>query len=100
MQIKRKRKTIIKSDIYKELYEQIGYSRKYTHKLVDSIFHIIRNKLCSNHNVKLSGFGNFLLKDKKARLGRDPKTGEKITIKKRRVVVFHPSPVLRKDMKQ
>jgi len=48
--------------------------------------------------VKLSGFGNFLLKDKKARVGRDPKTGAKITIEERRVLVFHPSPLLRKQV--
>ena len=95
---KNKIKTLTKADIYLDLYSKIGYSRQRSAELVNSVFDIIKNKLCSNHNVKLSGFGNFLLRDKKARIGRDPKTGREIVIQERRVLVFHPSPLLRKKV--
>lgn len=96
MSQKDKMKTLTKADIYADLYRKIGYSKKEATHLVNSVFDIIRDTLRSGSHVKLSGFGNFILKDKKARLGRDPKTGEKITIKARRVVIFHASPLLKK----
>lgn len=94
----KKTKTLTKADIYLDLYNKIGYSRQRSAEYVNSVFDIIRDKLCANHNVKLSGFGNFLLRDKKARIGRDPKTGREIVIQERRVLVFHPSPLLRKKV--
>lgn len=93
-------KTLTKADIYLDLYNKIGYSRQKSAELVNSVFDIIRDKLCANQNVKLSGFGNFLLRDKKARVGRDPKTGREIVIQDRRVLVFHPSPLLRKKVNE
>lgn len=93
-------KTLTKADIYLDLYNKIGYSRQKSAELVNSVFDIIRDKLCDNKNVKLSGFGNFLLRDKKARVGRDPKTGREIVIQDRRVLVFHPSPLLRKKVNE
>lgn len=93
-------KTLTKADIYLDLYNKIGYSRQRSAELVNSVFDIIRDKLCSNQNVKLSGFGNFLLRDKKSRIGRDPKTGREIVIQDRRVLVFHPSPLLRKKVNE
>ena len=95
---KSKVKTLTKADIYLNLYNKIGYSRQQSAERVNSVFDLIRDQLCLNNNVKISGFGNFLLKDKKARIGRDPKTGNEITIKARRVLVFHPSPLLRKEV--
>ena len=95
---KKKVKTLTKADIYLDLYSKIGYSRQRSADLVNSVFDIIRERLCSNHNVKLSGFGNFLLRDKKARMGRDPKTGRGLMIQERRVLVFHASPLLRKKV--
>ena len=92
----RKVKTLTKADIYVNLYNKIGYSRKRSADLVNSVFDTIRDKLCSNYDVKLSGFGNFLLHDKKARVGRDPKTGKQIMISERRVLVFRSSPLFRK----
>lgn len=92
---KNKVKTLTKADIYLELYSKIGYSRQKSADLVNSMFDIIKEKLCSNYNVQLSGFGNFLLRDKKARIGRDPKTGNEITITERRVLVFYSSPLLK-----
>ena len=77
----------------------MGYSRKYSADLVNSVFDIISNKLMTGHNVRLSGFGCFLLRDKKSRSGRNPQTGNKITIKARRVVAFQSSPSLKKQVK-
>ena len=95
---KRKIKTLTKGDMYSGLYGQMGYSRQGAAELINSVFDIIKQKLCSNHNVRLSGFGNFLLKDKKPRRGRNPQTGRAITIKGRRVMTFCPSPVLKKKV--
>ena len=95
---KNKIKTLTKADIYLDLYSKIGYSRQRSAEFVNSVFDVIRDKLCSNYNVKLSGFGNFLLRDKNARVGRDPKTGHEIVIQERRVLIFHSSPLLRKKV--
>ena len=94
-----KSKTLTKADIYTELYNKIGYSRKYSAELVNSVVDVITDKLRNNCHVRLSGFGNFLLRDKKSRLGRDPQTGSQITIKARKVVVFHSSPILKEQLK-
>ena len=93
-------KTLTKADLYIRLYEKIGRSRKKSAELVNAVFDIISEKLCGGQEVKLSGFGNFLLRDKKARMGRDPKTGRNIMISARRVAVFHSSPVLKKYIAQ
>ena len=95
-----KSKTLTKADIYTDLYNKIGYSQKYSADLVNSVFDVISDKLCNNHHVRLSGFGNFLLRDKQPRIGRDPKTGHQITIKARKVVVFHSSPILKEKVKK
>ena len=92
----KKLKTFTKADICADLYNKIGYSKKHSADMVDAVFNMLNSQLSSNRHIKLSGFGNFILKDKKARAGRNPQTGKKMTIKKRRVVLFHPSPVLRK----
>ena len=93
-----KRGTLTKADIALNLYKKIGYSRSLSVELVNSVFEIIKDRLCSNHCVQISGFGYFILKDKKARKGRNPQTGKTITIKGRRVLLFHPSPVLKKKV--
>ena len=97
---RRQEKTLTKAGIYADLYNRIGYSRQHAIKLVNSVFDIMRDSLCNGSHVKLSGFGNFILKDKQARTGRDPKTGERIIIKARRVVIFQPSPVLKQNVSQ
>lgn len=64
------------------------------------IFEIIKGKLENGENVKISGFGSFTVRDKKARRGRNPQTGEEITIAARRVLSFKPSNVLRKHINE
>ena len=95
---KRKPKTIKKIDICEDLYDKIGYSRQLSTNLVEQMLKIMETKLCSNHHVRLSNFGNFLLKDKKARKGRDPQSGKPITILARRTLVFHPSPTFKNEV--
>ncbi len=78
------------------LYENITSSKAEANELVDAFFGIIASQLRNGKKVKLSGFGSFELRNKKARPGRNPRTGEEALIVARRVVTFRPSPKLRK----
>ncbi len=89
-----------KSDITSSLYERLGYSKRECGVIADSFFEIIKETLSKGENVKISGFGNFVLRDKKERKGRNPKTGEEMIISKRRVLNFKLSQVLRKAMNE
>ena len=80
--------TLTKSDIVEDLNNQIGLNKREAKELVDSVFETIKETLINGEEVKVSGFGNFQLKDKPARPGRNPKTGEEVTISSRRVVTF------------
>ena len=91
-----KSSTLTRAGISQELYDKVGYSHKYSAELANSVFQIIKQKLLSGHNVKLSGFGHFILRNKKSRVGRDPQRDTKIIIPARRVLVFHSSPVFKK----
>ena len=82
------------------VFEKIGYTKKLSGEIVEEIFSLMRNQLLSGRGVKIYGFGKFILKDKKARRGRDPQTGKSITISSRRVLIFKPSLVLRKKFKR
>ena len=84
-----------KADIVEEVYKKLGLSKKESKELVQSFFDVISERLESGENVKLSGFGNFTLRDKSERPGRNPKTGEDIPIQPRRVVSFKPGQKLR-----
>ena len=72
--------TLTKSDIVEDLNNEIGLNKREAKELVDSLFDNIKNKLESGEEVKLSGFGNFQLKDKSPRPGRNPRTGEDVEI--------------------
>ncbi len=84
-----------KADIVETIYEKVGLSKRESVQMVDMIFAIIKDKLENGESVKLSGFGSFTVRDKKSRRGRNPQTGEEITISARRVLSFKPSNVLR-----
>ncbi len=77
------------------LHDRIGFSKKEAQELVESSLDEIRRALVNGEEVKLSGFGKFELRDKAPRPGRNPKTGEEVTISARRVVNFRPSQVLK-----
>ncbi len=87
--------TMTKADIVEKVYEKIGFSKKEASELVELIFGSLKDVLCSGEKVKISGFGNFIVREKKARTGRNPQTGDKITISERRVLTFKPSQVLK-----
>ena len=80
--------TLTKADIVESIIAQIGVPRPEARQIVDELFEEVRVCLSAGEIVKLSGFGNFELRDKKQRPGRNPKTGEEIPITARRVVIF------------
>lgn len=77
------------------LYDELGLNKRESKELVELFFEQIRLSLEQGSNVKLSGFGNFVLRDKSQRPGRNPKTGEEIPISARRVVTFRPGQKLK-----
>ena len=86
---------LTKADLAEMLYEELGFNKREAKELVELFFEEIRASLESNECVKLSGFGNFDLRDKTQRPGRNPKTGEEIPISARRVVTFRPGQKLK-----
>ena len=86
---------LTKADIADRLFEEVGLNKREAKEFVDAYFETIRSALEKGDNVKLSGFGNFQLREKKQRPGRNPKTGEEIPISARRVVTFRPGQKLR-----
>jgi integration host factor subunit alpha len=87
--------TVTKAELAEALFERLGLNKREAKDMVDSFFDEIRQALERGESVKLSGFGNFQLRDKPQRPGRNPKTGEEIAITARRVVTFHASQKLK-----
>ncbi len=87
--------TITKADLVEKVYQKIGFSKKEASELVDLVFVSLKTVLQKGDNVKISGFGNFLVRKKKQRVGRNPQTGDQINISARRVLTFRPSQVLK-----
>lgn len=87
-----------KADMVELVYERIGVSKREAANMVESIFDIIKESLERGENVKISGFGSFNLREKQPRRGRNPQTGEEITISARRVLSFKSSNVLRDQL--
>jgi integration host factor subunit alpha len=85
-----------KADIANEIYEQIGLSKKEAAEIIETILNTIKGVLQKGETVKIAGFGNFVVRSKRTRKGRNPKTGEEIGITPRRVVTFRPSQVFKK----
>ena len=83
------------ADMAEKLFEELGLNKREAKELVESLFDEIRESLEQDEQVKLSGFGNFDLRDKCERPGRNPKTGEEIPISARRVVTFKPGQKLK-----
>ena len=86
---------LTKADMVEMLYEQLGLNKREAKELVESFFEEVRLALENGRDVKLSGFGNFVLRTKKERPGRNPKTGQEIPISTRRVVTFRPGQKLK-----
>ncbi len=87
--------TLTKADIVEAIAEKVDIEKEEIKGLVDQIFEEIRKSLESGENVRISGFGNFLLRDKSVRPGRNPKTGKEVDISARRVVSFKSGQKLR-----
>ena len=87
--------TLTKADLADLLFEQVGLNKREAKDMVEAFFEEVRTALETGDSVKLSGFGNFELRKKSERPGRNPKTGEEIPITARRVVTFHASQKLK-----
>lgn len=90
--------SLTKADIVERVYKEAGFSKKEAADLVDLVFKIIKDTLSKGEKVKISGFGNFSIRDKATRVGRNPQTGEAMEISARRVLTFKPSQVLKEDV--
>ena len=86
---------LTKKDIVNSLYMQIGYSKKVSENLLEDVFELILDNLKKHKMVKIAKFGTFILREKKSRVGRNPKTKEKKIISQRKVVLFKPSKELK-----
>ena len=86
---------LTKAQLAEMLYEQIGFNKRESKDIVDAFFEVISQSLIRGEDVKLSGFGNFHIRTKAPRPGRNPRTGEPVAIEARRVVTFHASPKLK-----
>ena len=85
-----------KADIVETVYEKVGgFSKKEAADIVETVFDTIKGTLERGEKIKISGFGNFVVREKKQRIGRNPQTGEPIPISARRVLTFKPSQVLK-----
>ncbi len=85
-----------KADIVENVYEKLGvYSKKEAAEIVEIVFESIKDTLARGEKLKISGFGNFVVRQKQQRIGRNPKTGERIIIDARSVLTFKPSQVLK-----
>jgi len=86
---------LTKAQMADRLFDELGLNKREAKEIVELFFDEVRNSLERNEQVKLSGFGNFDLREKGERPGRNPKTGEEIPITARRVVTFHPGQKLK-----
>jgi integration host factor subunit alpha len=84
-----------KADMVEKIYEKIGFSKKESAELVETVFDIIKTTLEQGEKIKIAGFGNFVIKEKADRRGRNPQTGDEITITARKILTFKPSQVLK-----
>ncbi len=87
--------TLTKAEMVEHLFDELGLNKREAKELVEMFFEEIRVALETGEHVKLSGFGNFMLRDKKQRPGRNPKTGKPIPVSARRVVTFRPGQKLK-----
>lgn len=92
--------TLTKADMVDHLFEELGLNKREAKDLVEMFFEEVRDALETGRNVKLSGFGNFMLRDKTQRPGRNPKTGEEIPVTARRVVTFRPGQKLKQRVEE
>ena len=90
--------SVTKADIVERINHELGMSKKEAADVVDLLFKVIKVTLAKGEKVKISGFGNFSIRDKSTRMGRNPQTGENMSIAARRVLTFKPSQILKEDI--
>lgn len=93
-------KTLTRADLAEAVYREVGLSRNDSAELVESVLQHVSDSLVRGETVKISSFGAFSVRDKGARMGRNPKTGEEVPIAPRRVLVFRPSHILKNRMNE
>ena len=89
-----------KADIIDSVHSKIGLSKKESAEIVEAVFDTMKDILERGEKIKISGFGNFVVRDKKSRIGRNPQTGDEIEICARRVLTFRPSQVLKSALNE
>jgi integration host factor subunit alpha len=87
--------TLTKAELIESVYEKVGFSKKEAADLVELVFESMKEELCKGGSIKISGFGKFRVRAKKARMGRNPQTGDAMVISARKVLTFTPSRILR-----
>jgi len=87
--------TLTKAELIDASYEKVGFSKKEAADLVELLFESMKEELCNGGTIKISGFGKFRVRQKNARMGRNPQTGDAMEISARRVLTFTPSRILR-----
>lgn len=92
--------TLTKAQLVEHLFDNIGLNKREAKDMVDAFYEQITKELVAGHDVKISGFGNFQVRSKSPRPGRNPRTGELIAIEARRVVTFHASNKLKDTVQQ
>lgn len=92
--------TLTKAELAEMLYEQLGLNKREAKDFIDEFFELITQQVSQGQDVKISGFGNFQIRTKQARPGRNPRTGEPVTVRARRTVTFHASPALKTEINE
>lgn len=87
--------SMTKADLVERVYLKTGFSKKESAQIVETVFDLMKSTLENGEKIKLAGFGNFVVKNKATRKGRNPQTGEEIQISSRKILTFKPSQVLK-----
>ena len=87
-----------KIDVNENIYKKLDLPKEEVAKIVEFVFHIIKETLQHEDKIMVTGFGNFIIRNKRARRGRNPQTGGEIEVRARRVLTFKPSPMLRASL--
>lgn len=89
-----------KADLIENIYEKVGLSKEESSRIVELVLEILKETLEKGEKVKISGFGNFVVRAKRSRRGRNPQTGDEIQISARKVLTFKSSPILKKALNE
>jgi integration host factor subunit alpha len=90
--------TLTKAELAELLYEQLGLNKREAKDFIEEFFELITKQVAQGQDVKISGFGNFQIRTKQARPGRNPRTGEPVMVEARRAVTFHASNALKTEI--